>query len=138
MDNSFFDGKFQIFKGRTFQKRFLQLIAVYDNLTIKKKKIELDIQIDPKDIDELEKVKNEFEKYLLLLNKKETMVYWEIPIKNENIIIKYEKNSQLFRDNANKIYFKVNEINDEFKNKFSISNNKFLNFFKKKKRRKEY
>ena len=60
------------------------------------------------------------------------MVYWEIPIKNENIIIKYEKNSQLFRDNANKIYFKVNEINDEFKNKFSISNNKFLNFFKKK------
>ena len=106
---------------------------LYDNLTIKKKKIEIDIQIDPKDIDELEKAKNEFEKYLLLLDKKETMVYWEIPIRNENIIIKYEKNSQLFRDNTNKIYFKVNEINDEFKNKFSLSNNKFLNFFKKKK-----
>ena len=64
------------------------------------------------------------------------MVYWEIPIKYENIIIKYEKNSQLFRDNTNKIYFKVNEINDEFKNKFSISNNKFLNFFKKKNEKK--
>jgi hypothetical protein len=91
-----------------------QKIDNYNNLTIKKKKIEIDIQIDPKDIDELEKVKNEFEKYLLLLDKKETMVYWEIPIKYENIIIKYEKNSQLFRDNTNKIYFKVNEINDEF------------------------
>ena len=61
------------------------------------------------------------------------MVYWEIPIKYENIIIKYEKNSQLFRDNTNKIYFKVNEINDEFKNKFSISNNKFLILMKQQK-----
>lgn len=106
---------------------------LYDNLTIKKKKIEINIQIDPKDIDELKKVKNDLEKYLLLLYKIETMEYWEIPISNENIIIKYEKDSQLFKDNTNKIYFRVNEIDDEFKNKFSISNKKFLNFFMKKK-----
>ena len=60
------------------------------------------------------------------------MIIWEIPFKNDNITIRFENDIQINKDKSNKLYFNIDDINDEFKNKLTIYKNIF-NIFNIKK-----
>ena len=77
--------------------------------------------IDKKYIYNLEKIKKVINKYQKLYstdNHENTIIIYKIPIHaHKNIIIKYE-NKVLTINNLKELYFKIDEIKDEFKNSF--------------------
>ena len=93
------------------------------NLKKPTKNIALDIQIDPEEIKKYLDSQKSFEKDIKsYLIEEETFIYWEIPFKNEKgKSIRYNKDIQIFRGNYDKLYFIIEEINDEFKNNFSMN-----------------
>lgn len=110
--------------------------SIFDDLKIPEKNIILDIQINPKYISRLKEFEKQYiQEYKDLYNKddKETIIIWKIPYKNnnkkENFKIEYEKKHvEKFSEKSNYLYFKIDDLNDEFKNKFSV----FVNFNNKK------
>ena len=84
----------------------------------------LNIQIHPNKISILENTQKEIKKYMDFIEEnEETITYWKIPFNNKDISIRYDKNIQIFRGKNNYLYFKINEIDDEFKRKFSVLEN---------------
>ena len=83
------------------------------------------MQIHPEEIKKYligQKSFEDIKSYKNFLIEEETFIYWEIPFKNEKgQSIRYNKDIQIFRGNYNKLYFIIEEINDEFKNNFSMN-----------------
>ena len=79
--------------------------------------------IDTKNIENLEKVANKIDNYRDLISNnsnEDTIIIHKILIKNErNLIISFD-NTPLNIQNINELYFNIDEINEEFKNKFKI------------------
>jgi len=82
--------------------------------------------IDKKYIYNLEKIKKDINKYQKLYstdNYENSIIIYKIPIHvHKNIIIKYE-NKVLTINNLKELYFKIDEIKDEFKNRFIVEKN---------------
>ena len=78
-------------------------------------------QIHPQQITEFNNSKNYIEEYKEFLNKNENekIIYWKIPFKNLGISIRYDK-KQIYRGKNTYLYFRIEELNDEFKSKFSV------------------
>ena len=115
---------------KKFIEKLEEKISKYNLLCENLKKptnnIALDIQIHPKEItnylDGQKSFKEDIKSYKNFLIKEETFIYWEIPFKKEKgKIITYNKDIQIFRGNYDKLYFIIEEINDEFKNNFSMN-----------------
>jgi len=98
------------------------IINDYNNKisNLKKNKEEI---IDENDINDLNESKEKTKKYKDLISKdntEEAIIIYKIPFKyTNNLIIIYNDNN-INIQNSQQLYFKITEINDEFKNKFKV------------------
>ena len=90
-----------------------------------KNKVPFEFNIHPNSINEFNIAKENIEKYNKLYEKdgNETIIYWKIPFKKDssykNLHIRYEKKTQILKGQF--LYFIIDEISDEFKEKLSIT-----------------
>ena len=97
----------------------------YNNKFEELKNISFKKQISQKQIKEYENAESKIKKYKKLVlneNINEKLIYWKIPTNNNNQFnIKYDNNNIQILDDY--LYFKIEELDDDFKNKFTISKN---------------
>ena len=93
----------------------------FENLKKKHKNIAFENQIHPEQIIDYENADKKIKKYKkLAINENEKLIYWKIPFKNEDISIKYDTNIQIYRGQNKYLYFRTEELDEQFKEKFTV------------------
>ena len=133
----------EFYKEKEIDERIQQIYSIFDNYNkaihrlkiLDDKNIAFEVQIHPKDIYEYEEMKKKIQNYkdLYTENENETVIFWRIPFRNIDINIKYnDKDIQIFRGKNNFLYFIIDNLDDEFKHKFSVFEQKNKNKMYKK------
>jgi hypothetical protein len=123
-------------KIEDLEKKVIKYNSLCENLFKMSDNIALDIQIEPNYVKDCLKGKNDLILYEKFLNEEKTIIYWEIPFKNEKEkSIRYKNDYQIYsgkeiyfiNEGCKKLlYFKKNRI----KFNFRIKNNENLVFLK--------